>query len=324
MGQATGTNHGAAPEVVTQSSQKHCDQGKDPLLDNENYWTDEAKAHILGKNIGARIRMKAAAAVSIVAVAAITAVSNISSAGAATGSGAIATTITVTPGWPVGVAVAGILAVSAASSVLRHRISSGITQKHTAACGSAEPVLFKEVANDRLVLDLVGKHKAPIDVVSDEEHAQAGEDELLSQSKQKARDPYRGRRQLLLPEVRKNATSWQMGLFYGSNMVVNGEVCEVKLEPRDKRLWIAEESLPLVGLAIRLDEAHLHLVVAVDESPTGEKDFLVELPTVRDALEMAVALKALRASADDGSGVADWGDRPTDMVKRMRRPPPAE
>jgi len=82
--------------------------------------------------------------------------------------------------------------------------------------------------------------------------------------------------------------------------------------------------LPLVGLGLRLKNRRLHVVHnggGGDGGSKHEQTLLIELESDIEALELALALRLLRAESDSGAGVLDWGERPADNLKR---PPPAE
>lgn len=150
------------------------------------------------------------------------------------------------------------------------------------------------------------------------------------------------------------ANGWAAALaLSGVELVVNGELLDVRLKPphwtklqfRRKPEEVTDEpgaateglaerprpidkgcqDLPLVGLGFRIDHCRPTVLVlcAGPEANSGEEEriFNISLSSDTEALELALALKVLRASADTGCGIADWGDRPLDDLKR---PPPIE
>lgn len=156
--------------------------------------------------------------------------------------------------------------------------------------------------------------------------APAESDEELSQGSSphlKRRDPFKGHRQQLLLAARKRTASWVALLIRGFDVTADGERCEMRLQgPSWKKLTVGKQVFPLVRLGLRLEEGLLRLVANDAESDdVGERVVDIE-PDVADwALELALALKALRAEADTGAGIGDWEERPADNLKR---PPPAE
>jgi len=99
-------------------------------------------------------------------------------------------------------------------------------------------------------------------------------------------------------------------------------------------LLIGNLEMPLASLGLRWQGGrHLQLVVPSPSikhreasyfrihSDSCECIFDVFLDSEKEALELSVTLKSLRARADCGAGVCDWVDQPPDSLKR---PPPAE
>jgi len=153
--------------------------------------------------------------------------------------------------------------------------------------------------------------------------------ELKALDKRKKRDPLKGLRTKFLLAARKRTASWVTVLVHGVEMVVNGELTELKLQrPRWTMLQIGKEVFPLAGIALQLDAEVLKLVVANSElnqlDGAQDKDarvFCLTMESAYAAMELALALKTARASADTGAGIGAWGDRHPDSLKR---PPPAE
>lgn len=134
-----------------------------------------------------------------------------------------------------------------------------------------------------------------------------------------------GRRKLL--EAQKRMQAWTGALALTGIEVLEGKEKEPHIltlkGPEWKSLVLDdEEELPLVALALRLDNSRLLLVFGEDDGEcTVERVLTVQLSDYFEAVELAIALKALRGNADGGGGVFDWHSRPVD---RLEKPPPAE
>mmetsp|Transcript_18023 Transcript_18023/g.57179 ORF Transcript_18023/g.57179 Transcript_18023/m.57179 type:complete len:273 (+) Transcript_18023:100-918(+) len=133
---------------------------------------------------------------------------------------------------------------------------------------------------------------------------------------------FRGRQAQLLESARKTVDAWIAALaLTGVEVLLDGAPSELKLEGGGwGKLLLGGEVLPLVGLALRLEQHVLNLVLP-DGDGAGERSFRVELSDADTALELALTLKVLRGSADTGAGIWAWGERPADQLSR---PPPAE
>jgi len=176
----------------------------------------------------------------------------------------------------------------------------------------------------------------------------------------RVRDRFRGKRRRLMNIAAEHTRSWAAALaLRGIEVIVDGQLRNLRLEPPSWRALLlsapllaesatevqaevgeeagddeeaevdgseqvgeeaAEERLPLLGLALRLElPSTLVLVVGC-----GRDARLIRLwfPDRDVAVELALALKALRSAADVGAGISDWlVDREPD---RFARPPPAE
>jgi len=143
----------------------------------------------------------------------------------------------------------------------------------------------------------------------------------------KRRDPFKGNRQRLILAARERTASWVALLIRGFDVTADGERVEMKLQnPRWSKLMVGDQVFPLVSMGLRLESEFLQLVSSGDDGVSlgeldGERVVTIELDKSEWCLELAVALKALRAEADTGAGIGAWGDRPADHLKR---PPPAE
>merc|ERR1711879_662740 len=99
--------------------------------------------------------------------------------------------------------------------------------------------------------------------------------------------------------------------------IVNGEALEVRVTgARFENLLVHDEEFPLMGLALKLDGKMLVVTAGgvVSSTNATEKCFHIEFDDADAALEMALALKALRGHADTGAGVFAWGERAPDYL----------
>mmetsp|Transcript_4066 Transcript_4066/g.10811 ORF Transcript_4066/g.10811 Transcript_4066/m.10811 type:complete len:381 (-) Transcript_4066:79-1221(-) len=81
---------------------------------------------------------------------------------------------------------------------------------------------------------------------------------------------------------------------------------------------VEEVRLPLVGISMKLEGSTLTLVSGFG---SGQRRLPIEMVSFDDAVELAVTIKALRGSTDNGCGIFDWHERGPDIVER---PAPVE
>lgn len=211
-------------------------------------------------------------------------------------------------------ALAGVAAVAAAAagSLVWHRGKHGLEEPSLSDNAKDKPLL--EVDRNFQELDLDLEESAP--------EAEKAEPPL------KKRRPFRKKRAQFLGEARKRVASWVTLLIRGIELDVDGEVREVKLQrPRRDKLVIGYRAFPLVGLALQLEGQVLTVVADISDSIAGCdneqpcRTFRIHFLHSQMALEFALTLKVLRAGADTGAGIYDWGERQPDHLKR---PEPAE
>ncbi len=105
--------------------------------------------------------------------------------------------------------------------------------------------------------------------------------------------------------------SWVAVLYNrGIQVPVDGQAVWIQLESPEV-LRAGEARLRLVDIGLRLDGSELQLA-------TSSSVCTLQLRDADAAVQLATVLKVLRAEADKGAGVAAWGDRPADVLKRPR------
>lgn len=153
-------------------------------------------------------------------------------------------------------------------------------------------------------------------------------------------DPFQGKRRRLLDLAAQRVRGWAAALALGGvEVTVDGELRRLRLEPPGWRALLLEAPewepdqepeepaeevpplrLPLLKLGLRL-EPPATLVLVTGFGSNERKTGLV-FEDYDTCAEVAVALKALRGSADGGAGISEWlVDRPPDS---LGPPPPAE
>eukprot|EP00747_Dinoflagellata_sp_TGD_P165866 gnl/TRDRNA2_/TRDRNA2_187820_c0_seq1.p1 gnl/TRDRNA2_/TRDRNA2_187820_c0~~gnl/TRDRNA2_/TRDRNA2_187820_c0_seq1.p1 ORF type:complete len:360 (-),score=76.99 gnl/TRDRNA2_/TRDRNA2_187820_c0_seq1:83-1162(-) len=247
------------------------------------------------------------------------------------------------------VAIAGLAAAAAAGSAA---VAAGAGRRHPRAKEAAQPLLSSALdvtveeipyaasageADEALVQEDAAQHffigEEPQEELEDVEQPSSKARRTLSPGPEAAPSsgseaeplpPKRRSRRVravLMSKVRKRAASWVTILIRGVELVVNSDLKEVKLNhPRCDKLLIGEEAVSLVATALQLEGEVLTLAIS-DDAEGCKRAFKIELENLDMALEMTLALKILRANADTGAGIADWGERPAD---RLERPLPAE
>jgi hypothetical protein len=213
--------------------------------------------------------------------------------------------------------IVGLIAIVVAGSTAWHWHSS---KKAASDHRSRKDDSTWDAAGHPLIFDISSSCSTDSEaarVAESEENVETNDSEDAIATKRL--DPFKGRRQRLLAAARKRTASWVAILIRGFHVRADGDYVEMKLQgPKWQNLLIGSESLPLVSTAFRLEGEVLRLVT---EEVTGDKIITLELEESSWALELALALKTLRAEADTGGGVCAWEVRPADDLKR---PPPAE
>lgn len=218
--------------------------------------------------------------------------------------------------WPSAVAIViGLLGTAVVGSMIRRRAWKEDLKDNSSWAPATHPLIF-DIASSYPNEDTTKASSAE----DAENNSKTNErEEVGSQALQKPRDPFKGHRQRLLAAARKRTASWVALLIRGFDVRADGNTVSIQLQgPSWRRLAVGSESLSLVSIAFRLEGNELRLVT---EEAAGERVITLELEDDSWALELALALKTLRAEADTGGGVCAWGERPADELKR---PPPVE